>query len=74
MSGIVKCEVCGRQYNESYLKSHKRLAHGAKNRPAVKFDDEAFAIAEILSLYKQLSEKGRRSVSDRLATLDAESP
>lgn len=69
MPGIIKCEVCGKLFNESYVGSHQRLAHGKKISSDAKVADEPGAIDEILSLYNQLSNKCRRELLDRLTAL-----
>jgi hypothetical protein len=58
----VTCDVCGGIFSQSYLPSHKRLAHG-KNRPAAAGPiTEKEAIRKIASLYESLSVKGRKRV------------
>jgi len=63
----VTCDVCGGIFSQSYLSSHKRLAH-SKNRPAVAGPiTEKEAIRKIASLYEGLSVNGRRRVVRLLA-------
>ena len=58
----VTCDVCGGIFSQSYLSSHKRLAH-SKNRPAtIGPITEKEAIQKIASLYENLSVKGRKRV------------
>jgi hypothetical protein len=58
----VTCDVCGGIFSQSYLPSHKRLAH-SKNRPAAAGPiTEKEAIRKIASLYESLSVKGRKRV------------
>jgi len=65
-SPMVKCDVCGRQYNQRYLTSHKRLSHNAKNDPSISVDD-ARAVETILALYKKISAKARNDLLNRLS-------
>ena len=58
----VKCDVCGGTFSQSYLASHKRLAHGKSNVPAVSFTSEDEAVETIVSLFERLSAKGRKQV------------
>ena len=58
----VTCDICGGIFSQSYLPSHKRLAH-SKNRPAAAGPiPEREAILKIASLYESLSAKGQKSV------------
>ncbi len=58
----VICDVCGGIFSQSYLPSHKRLAH-TKNRPATAGPiTEKEAIQKIASLYESLSVNGRKRV------------
>jgi hypothetical protein len=58
----VTCDVCGGIFSQSYLSSHKRLAH-SKNRPAVAGPiTEKEVIRKIASFYESLSVKGRKRV------------
>jgi hypothetical protein len=58
----VTCDVCGGIFSQSYLPSHKRLAH-SKNRPATAGPiTEKEAIQKISSLYGSLSVKARKRV------------
>lgn len=63
---IVKCEICGGNYNRSYLNSHKRLAH-KKNLTAAQVTDEAEAINAILAVCSEFSPRGKKLVLDRLS-------
>jgi len=69
MSEIVKCEVCGGLFNQSYLVSHKRLAHREKTANGAPVTGEPGAIDKILSLYEQLSNQGQKDLLDRLITM-----
>jgi hypothetical protein len=58
----VTCDICGGIFSQSYLPSHKRLAH-RKNRPATAGPiPEREAIQKIASLYESLSVNGRKRV------------
>ncbi len=58
----VRCDVCNGIFNQSYLASHKRLAHG-KNSPSTAGPiTEKEAIQKIASLYESLSVDGRKRV------------
>lgn len=63
---MVECDVCGGNYNRSYLVSHKRLAHSRGNSaaPAV---SEAEAVEAIVGIYKRLSRETKKLVVDRLS-------
>jgi hypothetical protein len=62
MSEIVRCEICGKIFNRSYLGSHKRLAHPTA-------EGELSMVNKILSLYQRLSPPIQKQVRDRLAKL-----
>lgn len=58
----VTCDICGGIFSQSYLSSHKRLAH-SKNRPATAGPiPEKEAIRKIASLYESLSVKSQKRV------------
>ena len=63
-SQLVKCEVCGRHFNQRYLSSHKRLSHD-RNRSVP--TDEAKTLDTILALYQQMSSEAKRELLSRLA-------
>lgn len=68
----VTCDICGGIFSQSYLPSHKRLAH-SKNRSATAGPiTEKEAIQKIASLYESLSVKGRKRVVRLLAAKDRE--
>jgi hypothetical protein len=68
MSQIVKCDICGQIYNQSYLSAHKRLAHqrGLVLTRALKTEPEVQDA--ILSMYARLSEQGKKELRGRLET------
>lgn len=70
----VTCDICGGIFSQSYLPSHKRLAH-SKNRPATAGPiTEKEAIQKIASLYETLSVNGRKRVVHLLAMKDKDLP
>ena len=69
MSEIVRCEVCGKIFNQSYLGSHKRLAHPKDSGGPVSPEGELRVVNKILSLYQQLSLPIQKQLRDRLARL-----
>ena len=63
----VRCDVCGGTFNQSYLASHRRLAHG-KGKGSIDRDaGEDETIQTIVSLYEELSPE-RRKQAMRLLT------
>jgi len=66
MSQIVKCDICGKIYSQSYLGSHKRLSHG-KRESSRSPKDESGSLEMILSMYERLSDEGKKEVLSRLA-------
>ena len=68
-SPIVKCDVCGQQFNRSHLSSHKRLSHGKSNKSPLRIADEAKAVETILTIYLQLSTASKKNVLKRLTSL-----
>jgi hypothetical protein len=68
----VTCDICGGIFSQSYLPSHKRLAH-RKNSPSVaQPGTENEAIRNIVFLYEGLSVKGRKRVIRLLTAKDKE--
>ena len=70
MSPIVKCDVCGGIYNEKYVSSHRRLAHGRAKVPAFSTRNHPDALEMIVSMYAQLSDESKKEVRERLADAD----
>ena len=66
---MVKCDVCGRHYNQRYLTSHKRLSH-ERRKPNVLQLDETEIVERILSLFVQATEKTRKETLERLAAME----
>jgi len=58
----VTCDICGGIFSQSYLPSHKRLAHRKNSPTAAGPGTEKEAIQKIISLYESLSVKGRKRV------------
>ena len=56
----VRCDVCGGIFNQSYLASHRRLAHGKSKGSAASDSGEEEAIQTIVTLYEDLSDEGRK--------------
>lgn len=69
MSGIVRCEVCGKIFNRSYLGSHRRLAHPTASDKPISPEGELRLVSKILSLYQQLSLPTQKQLCARLAKL-----
>jgi hypothetical protein len=69
MSEIVRCEVCGKIFNRSYLGSHKRLAHPTASDKPMSPEGELRLVNKILSLYQQLSLPIQKQLRDRLNKL-----
>jgi len=72
MSEMVKCNICGKTFNDRYVNSHKRLAHQAKSKRARTRLSEPEMIQEILFLYKHLSEEKKQELHARLQTVSSE--
>ena len=66
---VVKCDVCGHDFNRSYLKSHKRLSHGKRDNAAVRTVDESETVELIRVLYLQLPPASRKNLLKRLADM-----
>lgn len=67
MAGTVKCDICGRVYNQKYLTAHKRLAHGRPQNLVLSGQSEPETVAAIVSIYARLSENVRKELRERLA-------
>jgi hypothetical protein len=70
----VRCDVCNGIFSQSYLASHKRLAH-TKRGASTAVDasapiSEKEAMQKIASLYESLSVKGRERIMRLLAVRD----
>jgi len=58
----VTCDICGGIFIQSYLPSHKRLAHNKNRLAATGPITEKEAMQKIASLYESLSVKGQKRV------------
>jgi hypothetical protein len=68
----VACDICGGIFNQSYLPSHKRLAHSKNGPSAAGPVTEKEAMQKIASLYASLSVKARKRVVRLLTAKDRE--
>ena len=70
----VKCDVCNGIFSQSYLASHKRLAHAKKGASSaaatIASIPEKEVMQKIASLYESLSVKGRKRVIGLLTMKD----
>lgn len=70
MGQMVKCDICGKIYNESHLTTHKRRSHqtprSSENSPA--------SVEAILSMYEQLPEERKKEVRSRLTATEQAKP
>lgn len=71
MSQIVKCDLCGKAYNQSYVNSHKRLSHGIGKASPSPLTDEPQKLATLLKLYEELSESDKKQMRSQLTTRDS---
>lgn len=60
---MIKCDICGGHFNERFLASHKRLAHGRKTGP-----NEQEIVEQMLSLFKRLTKDGKQNLLRRLSS------
>lgn len=74
MSQIVKCDICGKIYSQSYLGSHKRLSHGKRQVVPYSCTGESAMMETILSLFESLSEERKREVLSRLGAVEQTKP
>ncbi len=66
----VTCDVCGGIFSQSYLASHKRLAHAKNCESTAAPITEKRVIQKIASLYESLSVNGRKRVIRLLTVKD----
>lgn len=64
MGQMIKCDICGKIYNESHLTTHKRRSHETRRSS----ENNTASVETILSMYEQLPEERKREVFSRLAT------
>lgn len=65
MGPIVKCDICGKIYNQSHLTTHKRMSHGQREKPRSHRNEPA-SVEAILAMYEQLPEERKKELLDRL--------
>ncbi len=74
----VRCDVCNGIFSQSYLASHKRLAHAKKGAsPAALVTapiTEEEVMQQIASLYESLSVKGRKHIIRLLSAKEHKIP
>lgn len=70
MGQIVRCDICGKIYNESNLTTHKRRSHGAPSPPTRSEEGDTPSIDAILSMYERLPDERKREVLSRLAAME----
>ena len=68
----VTCDICGGIFSQSYLPSHKRLAHRENSPTGTRPSTEKEAILKIVSLYESLSVKARLRIVRLLTAKDKE--
>jgi hypothetical protein len=66
MGQIVKCDICGKIYNESHLTTHKRRSHSKQGTPR-SAESATASVEGVLFLYEGLSEDQKREVLNRLS-------
>jgi DNA-directed RNA polymerase subunit N (RpoN/RPB10) len=69
MAEPVRCDVCGKLFSSSHLKSHKRLAHVKEKLAGATEQDGRKAILEI---YKTLSPEDKERLLTELAARERE--
>ena len=74
MSQIVKCDICGKIYSQSYLGSHKRLSHGKRESFSCSSKDQSATLDTILSLFQSLPDEQKKEVLSRLAACEQTKP
>ncbi len=70
----VKCDICGGVFSQSYLTSHKRLAHSKNVPSSAAAITQNEAIRKIASLYESLSVNGRKRVVRLLTAKHQKAP
>jgi DNA-directed RNA polymerase subunit N (RpoN/RPB10) len=63
MAQAVRCDICGKLFSSSYVKSHKRLAHGSSDSSGVG------AVKKILALFTSLSAEDKKKVIEDLSAI-----
>lgn len=70
MGQIVRCDICGKIYNESNITTHKRRSHGTPSQPTRSEEGSMASIDTILSMYEQLPDERKKEVLSRLAAME----
>jgi hypothetical protein len=65
MTGLVKCNICGKMFNTRYLSSHTRIVHAGEEDATERKQQEV--MRKISGLYRGLSAENRKKVLERLA-------
>lgn len=74
MGQIVRCDICGKIYNESNLTTHKRRSHGTLGAPTHPAEGGAASIEMVLFMYERLTDEQKKEVLSRLAARDRTKP
>ena len=74
MGKIVRCDVCGKIYNESNLTTHKRRSHGMPGASPRSAESGTTSIEVILSMFERLPEDRKREVLSRLMAIEQKKP
>lgn len=74
MGQIIKCDICGKIYNESHLSTHKRRSHGTSGASPRSSEGSTVSIEVILSMYERLPEERKKEVLSRLAAMEQTKP
>lgn len=73
MGKVIKCDICGKVYNESHLTTHKLRSHGKREAPRSSNNEQA-SLETILSMYEKLPEERKKEVLARLTADDQTKP
>lgn len=67
MGQMIKCDICGKIYNESHLTTHKRRSHETPG-------NNTASVEAIFSMYEQLPEERKKEVRSRLTATEQAKP
>lgn len=70
MGQIVRCDICGKIYNESNITTHKRRSHGTPSPSARSEEGSTASIDAILSMYERLPDERKKEALRRLAAME----
>lgn len=70
MGQIVRCDICGKIYNESNLTTHKRRSHATPSPPTRSEEGSMASIDAILSMYERLPDERKKEVLSRLTAME----